>query len=191
MVEAAGVRLPEALAQLGLRVRRARPRAAPGRPCAARGARREPRPLTFVNSLGLGDPASTDTIHRRLADHPNVHFKLDAATAWTLAVCEDLAATGAVEVVDFKGQYGMEVEDAPRSALYERVVAIFPDANLEDPHDLPEVAGPSPRTPAGLLRRADPHGRRPCDDAGEPDPDRQIKPAAPAACARCSALRAL
>ena len=104
---------------------------------------REPRPLTFVNSLGLGDPASTDTIHRRLAHHPDVHFKLDAAAAWTLAVCEDLAATGAVDVVDFKGQYGMEVEDAGAlAAMYERVVATFPDAILEDPHDLPEIAAP-------------------------------------------------
>ena len=104
---------------------------------------REPRPLTFVNSLGLGDPPSTETIHRRLANHPDVHFKLDAAAAWTLAVCEDLAATGAVDVVDFKGQYGMEVEDAQAlAAMYERVVATFPGAILEDPHDLPEIAEP-------------------------------------------------
>ena len=104
---------------------------------------REPRPLTFVNSLGLGDPPSTDTIHRRRDRYPDVRFKLDAAAAWTLAVCEDLAATGAVEVVDFKGQYGMEVEDADAlGAMYERVVATFPDAILEDPHDLPEIAGP-------------------------------------------------
>jgi L-alanine-DL-glutamate epimerase-like enolase superfamily enzyme len=102
---------------------------------------REPRPLTFVNSLGLGDPASTDTIHRRLAHHPDVRFKLDAAAAWTLAVCEDLAATGAVEVVDFKGQYGMEVDDEQAlAAMYERVVATFPDAILEDPHDLPGIS---------------------------------------------------
>jgi L-alanine-DL-glutamate epimerase-like enolase superfamily enzyme len=104
---------------------------------------REPQPLTFVNSLGLGDPASTDTIHRRIARYPAVHFKLDAAAAWTLAICEDLAATGAVDVVDFKGQYGMEVEDAQALAeMYERVVSTFPDAILEDPHDLPEVAAP-------------------------------------------------
>src|SRR3954449_12555734 len=45
------------------------PRAAPRSP-PARG--REPRPLTFVNSLGLGDPPSTETIHRRLARFPHV-----------------------------------------------------------------------------------------------------------------------
>ena len=102
---------------------------------------REPRPLNFVNSLGLGDPPATDTIHRRLANHPDVSFKLDAAAAWTLAVCEDLAATGAVDVVDFKGQYGIEVEDEQALvAMYERVIATFPDAILEDPHDLPGIA---------------------------------------------------
>jgi hypothetical protein len=102
---------------------------------------REPRPLRFVNSLGLGDPPSTDTIHRRLARYPDVHFKLDAAAAWSLAVCEDLAATGAVEVVDFKGQYGLEVEDDDAlAAMYGHVLATFPDAILEDPHDLPAVA---------------------------------------------------
>ena len=100
----------------------------------------ESRPLTFVNSLGLGDPPSTDTIHRRISRYPDVHFKLDAAAAWTLAICEDLAATRAVDVVDFKGQYGMEVEDPQAlAAMYEHVIATFPDAILEDPHDLPEV----------------------------------------------------
>ena len=88
---------------------------------------------------------------------------------------EDLAATGAVDVVDFKGQYGMEVEDAEAlAAMYEHVVATFPDAILEDPHDLPEIrrgdrAARRPR----LLRRADPPGRRPRHDAGQPDPRRQ------------------
>jgi L-alanine-DL-glutamate epimerase-like enolase superfamily enzyme len=102
---------------------------------------RESRPLRFVNSLGLGDPPSTDTIHRRLARYPDVHFKLDAAAAWSLAICEDLAATGKVEVVDFKGQYGMEVEDEQAlAAMYGHVLATFPDAILEDPHDLPAVA---------------------------------------------------
>ena len=102
---------------------------------------REPRPLRFVNSLGLGDPPSTDTIHRRLARYPEVHYKLDAAAAWSLALCEDLAATGAVEVIDFKGQYGMEVEDEDAlAAMYGHVLATFPEAILEDPHDLPAVA---------------------------------------------------
>ena len=101
---------------------------------------REPQPLRFVNSLGLGDPPSTDTIHRRIARYPEVHFKLDAAAAWSLAICEDLAATGSVDVIDFKGQYGLEVEDEDALAtMYRHVIATFPDAILEDPHDLPAV----------------------------------------------------
>jgi hypothetical protein len=101
---------------------------------------REPRPLRFVNSLGLGDPPSFDPMARRLERHPGLRFKLDAAPAWTPGIIEELAATGAVEIVDFKGRYGIEVEDLPALVtMYERVIAAFPDALLEDGHDVPEV----------------------------------------------------
>ena len=53
---------------------------------------------------------------------------------------DEVAATGAVEIIDFKGQYGLEIADrGALLAMYERVVATFPDALLEDAHDLPEV----------------------------------------------------
>ena len=101
---------------------------------------REPRPVRFVNSLGLGDNPSTETIHRRLAARPTVGFKLDAAPVWSQELLDDLAATGAVQQVDFKGQYGFEVADEDALvALYERVVACLPEAILEDPHELPRV----------------------------------------------------
>ena len=101
---------------------------------------REPRRLRFVNSLGLGDPPTFEPIRQRLEHHPDLHFKVDAAPAWTPALIEELAATGAVEIVDFKGRYGIEVEDLPTLVtMYERVIAAFPDALLEDAHDLPEV----------------------------------------------------
>ncbi len=101
----------------------------------------EPRPLRFVNSLGLGDPPTFDPIQRRLDGHPDLRFKIDAVPAWTPELTDQVAATGAVEIVDFKGQYGMEYgELANLLALYERVIAAFPDALLEDAHDLPEVA---------------------------------------------------
>ncbi len=101
---------------------------------------REPRPLRFVNSLGLGDPPSFDPIARRLERHPGLRFKLDAAPAWAPDIIDALAATGAVEIIDFKGRYGIEVEDLPALlTMYERVIAAFPDALLEDGHDLPEV----------------------------------------------------
>jgi hypothetical protein len=102
---------------------------------------RAPRPVRFVNSLGLGDPPTFDPIRRRLERHPNLRFKLDVTPAWTPELIGEVAATGAVEIIDFKGQYGLETpEPAALLRMYERVVEAFPDALLEDAHDLPEVS---------------------------------------------------
>jgi hypothetical protein len=102
---------------------------------------RETRPLRFLNSLGLGDPPTFDPIRRRLEHHPGLRFKVDAVPAWTPELIGELAATGAVEIVDFKGQYGLETGELPALlTMYERVIEAFPDALLEDAHDLPEVA---------------------------------------------------
>jgi hypothetical protein len=102
---------------------------------------REPAALRFVNSLGLGEPPTFDPIRRRLERHPDLRFKVDATPEWTPELIGELAATGAVEIVDFKGHYGLEMGELPALlAMYERVVAAFPDALLEDAHDLPEVA---------------------------------------------------
>jgi hypothetical protein len=96
--------------------------------------------VRFVNSLGLGDPPTFDPIRRRLEHHPGLRFKLDAVPAWTPELIDEVAATAAVEIIDFKGQYGLEVGELPALlAMYERVIAAFPDALLEDAHDLPEV----------------------------------------------------
>jgi L-alanine-DL-glutamate epimerase-like enolase superfamily enzyme len=101
---------------------------------------REPSPLRFVNSLGLGDPPTFEPIRRRLARHPGLRFKLDVTPAWTAELMEEVAATGAVEIVDFKGHYGLDTGELPMLlAMYERAVETFPDALLEDAHDLPEV----------------------------------------------------
>ncbi len=101
----------------------------------------EPQPVRFVNSLGLGKEPSIEPVRRRLARSPGVHFKLDAEAAWSPALVDEVAASGAVDTIDFKGQYGFEVEDPEAlGALYDRVLAAFPDAYLEDPHDLPEIA---------------------------------------------------
>jgi hypothetical protein len=52
-----------------------------------------------------------------------------------------VAATQAVEIIDFKGRYGLDLPELPELlAMYERIVAAFPDQLLEDAHDLPEVA---------------------------------------------------
>jgi hypothetical protein len=99
---------------------------------------REPQPLRFVNSLGLGDPPTFDPIARRLQRHPELRFKLDVTAAWTAELMREVAGTGAVEIVDFKGQYGLDVPDG-LVAMYEAAVEAFPDALLEDAHDLPEI----------------------------------------------------
>jgi hypothetical protein len=101
----------------------------------------EPRPVRFVNSLGLGTQPSIEHVRRRIARSPGVRFKLDAEATWSPALVEEVAATGAVDTIDFKGQYGFEVKDPEAlAALYDRVLVAFPDAYLEDPHDLPEIA---------------------------------------------------
>ena len=99
-----------------------------------------PQPVRFVNSLGLGKEPSIEPVRRRLARSPGVRFKLDAEATWGPALVEEVAATGAVDTIDFKGQYGLEVKDpAALGALYDQVLAGFPEAYLEDPHDLPEL----------------------------------------------------
>jgi L-alanine-DL-glutamate epimerase-like enolase superfamily enzyme len=112
---------------------------------------RAPAPLTFVVSLGLGNPASLQALRSRLADYPTLRFKLDAKSSWTPELITELVRTGAVDSIDFKALYrGTIVDTTPDAELYRRVVAAFPDAWLEDP-DLVD-----PGTAAAL---ADAHDR--------------------------------
>ncbi len=124
---------------------------------------REPAPLTFVVSLRLGEPATAAPVQARLESYPTLRFKLDATSSWTDELIEVLAATGAVDSVDFKAHYhGTVVDTTPDGALYRRVVAGFPDAWLEDPDveseetaaALADVARPD------HLGRSDPRDRR-------------------------------
>ncbi len=101
---------------------------------------RTPRPVTFVVSLRLGDPASIDPLRERLARYPTLRFKLDPTSDWDDALLAGLVATGAVDSVDFKSFYkGTVVDQAPDPDLYGRVIAAFPDAWLEDPALIPET----------------------------------------------------
>lgn len=104
---------------------------------------RTPQPVRFVVSLRLGSPevaSSMEPIRRHLERHPGLQFKLDPVSDWTDELVAELAATGAVESVDFKGQYHGTVVDAePDPELYERVLRHLPDAWIEDPHTTPEV----------------------------------------------------
>jgi L-alanine-DL-glutamate epimerase-like enolase superfamily enzyme len=102
----------------------------------------EPRSVRFVNSMGLGEEPSIEPVRRRLDRAPGVRFKLDAQETWSPELVEEVAATGAVDTIDFKGHYGLEVKDPEALlALYDHVPAAFPDAYLEDPHDLAGIAG--------------------------------------------------
>ena len=102
---------------------------------------REPQRVRFVNSLGLGKQPSIEPLRRRLDRSPGVRFKLDAEASWPPELVDQVAATGAVDTIDFKGHYGFEIKDpVALGELYDRVLAAFPDAYLEDPHDLPGVA---------------------------------------------------
>jgi L-alanine-DL-glutamate epimerase-like enolase superfamily enzyme len=101
---------------------------------------REPRPLTFVVSLRLGEPATLAPVTSRLATYPGLRFKLDPTPSWTDEVLAGLVATGAVDSVDFKGLYeGAIVDVGADPDLYRRVVAAFPDAWYEDPRLTPEI----------------------------------------------------
>ena len=104
---------------------------------------REPRPLTFVNSLGLGDPPSTDTIHRRIAptrtsassSTPRRRGRSPSARTSPPPARSTSSTSRASTASRSRTPQAL-------AAMYERVVATFPDAILEDPHDLPEIAGP-------------------------------------------------
>jgi hypothetical protein len=101
---------------------------------------REPRPVTFVVSFRLGDPPSIEPVRNRLELYPRLRFKLDPEAAWTEELIAELAATGAVDVVDLKGMYhGTVVDQAPNPVLYRRVAEGFPQAWIEDPAITPET----------------------------------------------------
>ena len=96
---------------------------------------REPRPVTFVTSRRLVDPPSADQIRRWLDIYPALRFKLDPTSNWTDELVADLAATGAVDSVDLKGQYeGTVVDQPPDPELYRRVTEALPAAWIEDPN---------------------------------------------------------
>jgi hypothetical protein len=86
---------------------------------------REPKPVRFV--------VSQSAVREWRELYPEIRFKLDASDKWTDEVVAELAATGAVDVVDLKGLYEGEWVDAtPSAELYSRVADAFPDAWLED-----------------------------------------------------------
>ena len=108
---------------------------------------REPQPVTFVVSLRLSapgseEPATLAPLTARLDLYPTLRFKLDPTSDWDDELVAALAATGAVDSVDFKSFYtGTPVDQATDPALYRRVVDALPDAWIEDA----DVADPGAR----------------------------------------------
>jgi L-alanine-DL-glutamate epimerase-like enolase superfamily enzyme len=103
---------------------------------------RELRPLTFVVSLRLGEPATIEPVRSRLELYPTLRFKLDPTDDWTDELIAELVATGAVDSVDLKGLYvGTVVDAGADPELYRRVAEAFPEAWIEDPR-LNEETGP-------------------------------------------------
>ena len=100
----------------------------------------EPRPLTFVNSTGLGDPPSTEPLRRRLELYPSMRFKLDLSSGWTPELVAALAEMGNVDAVDLKGLYRGDFSGPPADPeLYKLVADSLTDAWIEDPDLNPET----------------------------------------------------
>lgn len=108
---------------------------------------RESRPVTFVVSMRLApfesdEPSSIEPLRDRLDVYPDLRFKLDPTNDWTDELIKQLAETGAVDSVDFKGLYsGTPVDVETDPVLYMKCIETFPDAWLEDP-DINEETRP-------------------------------------------------
>ena len=101
---------------------------------------RDPDPVRFVASMRLGDPPTTDRLDAVRGAYPDSEFKLDPTPEWDADLIEEIAATGAVRILDLKGLYeGTQVDAEPDPALYERLLSSFPDAIVEDPGLTPET----------------------------------------------------
>jgi hypothetical protein len=95
---------------------------------------REPQPVSFVVSMGIGSPPQTAIVHTWLGHYPGLRFKFDVNPGWTDEIVAELAATGAVDSIDLKGHYTGTTVDTPADPeLYRRLAEGFPRAWLEDP----------------------------------------------------------
>ena len=94
---------------------------------------REPKPVAFVISPGLGDPPTSRVVRRWLELEPSHRFKLDPAGDWSDELIAELAATNAIVTADYKAYYRPEDGPPPDPELYHRVAEGFARAYLEDP----------------------------------------------------------
>ena len=92
------------------------------------------KPLTFVVSTRIGDPASLAPLRALLRVDPGLHFKLDPTASWDEDLLAELAPLGCVDVIDMKGHYSnVSVAMDADLDLYRRVIEGLPGAWIEDP----------------------------------------------------------
>jgi hypothetical protein len=92
------------------------------------------KPVTFVVSIRLGDPADLGPLRALRGTNPSLHFKLDPTASWDDDVLAELASLACVDVVDMKGGYrNAIVAMDPDPDLYRRVFERLPGAWIEDP----------------------------------------------------------
>jgi L-alanine-DL-glutamate epimerase-like enolase superfamily enzyme len=102
----------------------------------------EPRPMAFVLSTGLGEPASSEGLRELLGRYPDLRLKLDASSSWDDPLLAELAELDAVDTIDFKSLTpDLGEANSPDPALYRRVAEALPGVWLEDPNlSTPEAA---------------------------------------------------
>jgi len=92
---------------------------------------RDLRPVSFVVSMGLGDPPSLRRVRELAAIAPSLRLKLDARSSWDEELMQAIPLP--VSCIDLKGHYvGESIYQPPEELLYRRVFACFGDAWIED-----------------------------------------------------------
>jgi hypothetical protein len=92
------------------------------------------KPVTFVVSTRIDDPASVAPLRALRSIDPRLRFKLDPTATWGDEFLADLASLDCVDVVDMKGRYrNAAVAMEPNPGLYRRVFDALPGAWIEDP----------------------------------------------------------
>ena len=95
---------------------------------------REPRPLTFVVSMRLGEPPSPERLTGWLDLYPGLRFKLDATTDWTDELVARAAGARLRRLRRLQGPlHGNGRRQGADPALYRRVIEGLPGIWLEDP----------------------------------------------------------
>lgn len=95
---------------------------------------RSAKPVTFVVSTGLGEPAGLGRLHELRRLNPSLRFKLDPTPSWGPRLVAELAALDCVDVIDMKGRYeNASVAMAADPDLYQRVFEALPSVWIEDP----------------------------------------------------------